>query len=86
MSYKHGYSQKIAEILRTSTSSSLGVALGRLCLARGYSVVEVSEVLGVSRQTIYNWFTGVTEPGKRRHEKLQSLISKLQQQPHSTNE
>lgn len=86
MGPKYGYSHKIVEILNTSTSDSLGIVLGRLCLARGYSVAEVSEVLGVSRQTIYNWFTGVASPGKRRHEKLESLIKKLEQQPLSSNE
>lgn len=83
---KYGYSHKIVEILNASTSDSLGIKLGRLCLERGYSVAEVSEVLGVSRQTIYNWFTGVGGPSKSRREKVQFLIEKLQKQPLSDNE
>lgn len=86
MKAKYGYSHKIVEILNASTSNSLGIALGRLCLSRGYSVKDVAEVLGVSRQTVYNWFTGVVEPNKQRAEKVQFLIEKLQKQSPPTNE
>jgi transposase-like protein len=40
----------------------LGVALGRAAILLGVSVSEVSRHMGVSRQTVYNWFVGAYDP------------------------
>jgi transcriptional regulator with XRE-family HTH domain len=60
MSY--GYSTRILSANKKADSSLLGVALGRLCIEQDIPVVEVAKAMGVSRQTIYNWFSGVHSP------------------------
>lgn len=60
MSY--GYSLRLAELNEQADEQSLGVRLGRVCIAKNIPVADVAERLGVSRQTIYNWFSGATEP------------------------
>ncbi len=60
MSY--GYSAKLVKLNSEADGSRLGVALGRVCIARDISVSHVASVIGVSRQTVYNWFCGTYEP------------------------
>lgn len=40
------------------TPKTLGNQLGRWCIYHDFSVVRVSKALGVTRQTVYNWFLG----------------------------
>ena len=37
---------------------TLGNQLGRWCVHRDFSVMRVAKALGVTRQTVYNWFEG----------------------------
>lgn len=60
MSY--GYSQNLVSANKKASAKSLGVALGRLCIARGISVATVAHTFGVSRMTVYNWFKGESVP------------------------
>jgi len=69
MSY--GYSQNLVLANKSASARSLGVALGRLCIAKGISVKAISDTFGVSRMTVYNWFKGETHP-------LPSLALKVQ--------
>ena len=60
MSY--GYSAKLVALNRQADKSHLGVRLGRACIRRDIPVVTVASALGVSRQTLYNWFIGRSSP------------------------
>jgi DNA-binding XRE family transcriptional regulator len=40
----------------------LGVKLGKKCIKLGIPVAEVAGRVGVSRQTVYNWFIGAYDP------------------------
>ena len=60
MSY--GYSQNLVQANKKASVKSLGVALGRVCIAQGISVSSVANTFGVSRMTVYNWFKGDTLP------------------------
>ena len=60
MSY--GYNARLVAQNRQADKSLLGVQLGRLCIRHDIPVSSVSEYLGVSRQTIYNWFRGESTP------------------------
>jgi lipoate-protein ligase B len=60
MSY--GYSLKLIENNRDANIASLGVQLGRQCIEHGVPVSKVARDLGVTRQSVYNWFCGVTAP------------------------
>ena len=56
MSY--GYSARLIETNKKANQKLLGVKLGKVCIRGNTSVADISEELGVSRQTIYNWFCG----------------------------
>ena len=58
MSY--GYTTRLSSINKQADKSSLGVKLGRVCIKQ--EVAEVASQLGVSRQTVYNWFEGTHFP------------------------
>ena len=81
-----GYSKAIKERIATVDSTGLGVELGRLCVLHGYSVVEVAEVFGVSRMTVYNWILGRSEPSRHLLEKVQRLVDRLKQKTTPENE
>lgn len=64
MSY--GYSQRLVDAIQNDTTSkSLGVALGRFIIRNDIPVAIVSDSLGVSRMTIYNWLMGDSHPSKQ---------------------
>ncbi len=60
MSY--GYSARLIALNKEANSKLLGVKLGRVCIKRDIPVSLVASELGVSRQTVYNWFTGANTP------------------------
>ena len=60
MSY--GYSAKLIKLNKQASRKLLGVRLGRVCIAHDVSVAHVAYKLVVSRQTIYNWFVGASNP------------------------
>mgnify|MGYP006279935761 FL=1 len=75
MSY--GYSARIIEANRQECSTRLGVMLGRLCIALDIPVNIIATDAGVSKQTVYNWFTGVCDPHPRLVSQIQKLVISL---------
>ena len=73
MSY--GYSAKTIELNKKASSSRLGVALGRAAIRSGVSVADVSRILNVSRQTVYNWFVGAYDPKPELTKSITKLIA-----------
>jgi transcriptional regulator with XRE-family HTH domain len=57
-----GYSLKLRDTNDEAPGNLLGVKLGRACIKRNVAVSEVAKRMGVTRQTVYNWFTGETDP------------------------
>lgn len=57
-----GYTIRVAEAIKNADGKLLGVQLGRLCLEHNVGVVTVANRLGVTRQTVYSWFTGKSKP------------------------
>lgn len=51
------YSEKTIHAI-SNAPKTLGNQLGRWCVHRDFSVVRVAKALGVTRQTVYNWFMG----------------------------
>jgi DNA-binding XRE family transcriptional regulator len=60
MSY--GYSVELIKVNKQASRKSLGVRLGRVCIAHNIPVQYVARKLKVSRQTVYNWFVGTVNP------------------------
>jgi len=73
MSY--GYTTRISSLNKEADQSLLGVRLGRVCIDYDVPVTEVASQLGVSRQTVYNWFTGVHEPNQELTELIEEIIA-----------
>jgi len=67
-----GYTLAIAEENRVADGKRLGVKLGRVCIKNSVPVIDVAKKFGVSRQTIYNWFSGRGSPRST----LQAAIEK----------
>lgn len=75
-----GYSRKFADSNKRADSSHVGVQLGRICIARDIPVPDVAQYLGVSRQAVYMWFLGQTNPHPQMREKLKHLVAHLKSQ------
>lgn len=78
MSY--GYSARLIKTNADADASRLGVALGRACIALDIPVTNISERLGVSKQTVYNWFMGSYDPHPSFTEAIHSMLATLQPQ------
>ena len=70
-----GYTYRIRKLNRSADKTNIGVRLGRHCIDSNISVNELMELLGVSKQTIYNWFVGVHKPGPQQTTKIRELFS-----------
>ena len=75
---KYGYSLRIADLNKKADGSLLGVKLGRLCIKNNVPVVEVSTLLKVSRQTVYNWFIADTYVHRDLVDLVEKYIALLQ--------
>lgn len=73
----HGYSIRVAEAIKEADGSLLGVQLGRACLARDIPVSTAAKALGVTRQTVYHWFLGLSEPRGKVIDAIKSYIASL---------
>ena len=74
-----GYSARLIELNHKAgdcyRDCSIGVELGKFCIEHDIPVMQVSAVLGVSRQTVYNWFVGLTAPSQQTVKGIQAFIS-----------
>jgi transcriptional regulator with XRE-family HTH domain len=75
----YGYSLKLSELNRAADKKLLGVYLGTVCIRNDVPVAEVAKKLSVSRQTVYNWFAGISTPKAPVAKKIEKLIAKLEQ-------
>jgi hypothetical protein len=57
-----GYSLRLLDLNRRAPSKLLGVRLGRACIKHDVPVTIVAQRMGVTRQTVYHWFAGTTNP------------------------
>ena len=73
MSY--GYTTRIDSLNRKANKLSLGVRLGRVCIKHNVPASEVASQLGVTRQTVYNWFVGTHEPSTEVSPLIEELIA-----------
>ena len=75
MSY--GYSLRLAERNSQANEKKLGVQLGRVCIHHNIPVAVVAKEFKVTRQTVYNWFSGVNSPAESLHTLVVAYLSKL---------
>lgn len=72
-----GYSSRIVRANELADPKNIGVLLGRLCIKKEFPVADVAEHLGVSRMTVYNWFSGRMRPRQQWAKKIQSFLDKF---------
>jgi hypothetical protein len=72
-----GYSIRVAEAIKGADGSLLGVQLGRACLARDIPVSVAAKGLKVTRQTVYHWFLGLSEPRGAARDAIQTYLASL---------
>ena len=72
-----GYSLRLRASNQKASSKLLGVKLGRVCIKHDVPVAVVADHMGVSRQTIYNWFRGTSSPGPALTTLIEQYIASL---------
>ena len=70
------YSQKIIALVNDQPQT-LGTELGRWAIRRDVSMQRISTLVGASRQTVYNWFTGSTEVAPAYQDKVTEILAVL---------
>lgn len=73
----YGYSQRIVERNRRADDRLIGVRLGRVCIAQEVPVSVVAREFKVTRQTVYNWFSGASSPATLLHTRIDVYIANL---------
>jgi DNA-binding transcriptional regulator YiaG len=71
-----GYSQIIVEA-NMQAKETIGTILGAMCISLKYPASQVAKKLQVSRQTVYDWFSGRKKPTVRHQLKIKELIVTL---------
>ena len=71
-----GYSFRLVKANQAANPENIGVQLGRYCITNDIPVITIAIKLGVTRMTIYNWFTGVSVPNKNKAKKIEKLLNK----------
>jgi hypothetical protein len=72
-----GYSIRMAEGIKGADGNLLGVKLGRVCLARDIPVSEAAREVGVTRQTVYHWFLGLSQPRGAACQAIEDYLTRL---------
>lgn len=75
----YGYSVRLIELNRKANPRLIGVRLGKACIKQNIPVSTVASMLGVSRQTIYNWFVGESNPQKLVVDDVEKLLHSFSQ-------
>ncbi len=70
-----GYSQRVIAAVMAGDPKHPGVALGRFCIKHDVPVAEVAREVGVSRWTVYQWFTEKSWPSVEAQERFRALVA-----------
>lgn len=73
----NGYTVAMASAIQNADHDLIGVRLGARCLAKNVSVTSIAKELGVTRQTVYSWFTGKYRPHASKIPKIRVLLVDL---------
>jgi predicted DNA-binding protein YlxM (UPF0122 family) len=71
------YSQKIIDAI-ADAPKTLGNKLGRWAVHLDFPVTKIAYALGVTRQTVYNWFIGKTDVFVAYEERVDFLLKIMQ--------
>jgi AcrR family transcriptional regulator len=71
-----GYSTSFVSAITHGRLSDLMFQFANECLVREIPVSAVAERIGVTRATVYAWFTGRAEPRARHQEKIKQILAR----------
>jgi len=72
-----GYTIRVAEAINNADGDFVGVQLGRLCIKHDIAVSKVAKYLGVTRQTVYSWFIGRSQPQPHYCDAVRRMIREI---------
>lgn len=73
-----GYSLRLRDLNAKADKRKLGVRLGRVCIKQDIPVSVVAERMGVTRASVYNWFTGASNPQASLTSRVEAYIDALE--------
>ena len=73
-----GYTLRIRDLNAKADQRKLGVRLGRVCIAHDVPVMVVAQRMGVTRATVYNWFSGASAPQPSTVSSIESFLASIQ--------
>jgi hypothetical protein len=71
------YSEQFLLKLARTTSSQLGIRLGKVCVDANLPPLQVAKALNVSRWSVYRWFRGA-DIKEKDHENIMAFISMVE--------
>ena len=79
MSDARGYSYTLVKAVNAADPKLLGVRLGKVCIERNIPATKVATDVGVTKQTVYSWFTGTFKPRGVHVETLEKILAELEE-------
>jgi predicted DNA-binding transcriptional regulator AlpA len=71
-----GYSSLFLQQVKAGDRRSLVTKYALACIKRDLPIIEIAHRLGVTRATVYNWFTSRTEPRDYHLELMQKQLTR----------
>lgn len=71
------YAEKTFNAVKRADKHLLGVQLGAACIDAHIPVQIAAKWVGVTRQGLYYWFTGVTDIAERHRTKVEHIVKVL---------
>lgn len=71
-----GYSLDFFQRVHAADGRLVGVKLGRKAIDKGVPIARIAKELGVSRQAVYDWFTGVYNPSTETADAIARILQK----------
>ena len=72
-----GYSLRLRDLNTKADQRKLGVRLGKACIEHNIPVTVVAERMGVTRATVYNWFSGASAPHPSTVTVIESYLASI---------
>jgi hypothetical protein len=77
-STSRGYSTLFIRKVGEADQEDLVIQFANACISREIPVVEIAYRMGVTRATVYNWFTGKAYPRVQQQEKIRKTLARWQ--------
>jgi hypothetical protein len=70
-----GYSTLFVRKVDEANQNELAIRFAQACIKREMPMISVASAMGVTRATVYNWFTGKFHPHKKHQEIMHKLLA-----------